>query len=418
MDTPKTGSEATQAGRASQPRKPLWETVLISTPVILTVIATLLAGLSSSEMNLAQYHRSLAAQNQSKAGDQWNFFQAKRLRGTSLEMTVELLRGLSEAGKMEPGLLGSAPDRLLVQLRRAEEETLRLKEAIKFAKNDLGPAAESLALETERLLQITKANIQEVERAKKEVKNTMARNEVSAALVFLNPGQLPKVKDQPLRDPVVGEAVQEIARRKTETETAPLMGKIKEESLQEAIRIAEANAKAFDDAAEPISKVFDQIALLVQNEVAQARSFQGAARDVQSALADVPGKETKASNDLKAAALALARTSAFIKSTADELNNDFQAARHDFTARRYKREAGYNQAAAGLYEIQVRKSSVTSDRHRARSKLFFYGMLTAQAGVIIASLSLAVRQKSVLWSLAGIAGIAAVLFSGYVYWYM
>jgi hypothetical protein len=45
-------------------------------------------------------------------------------------------------------------------------------------------------------------------------------------------------------------------------------------------------------------------------------------------------------------------------------------------------------------------------------------MLAAQAGVTIASLSLAVRQRNVLWALAGLAGIAAVTFSGWVYLYM
>jgi hypothetical protein len=51
------------------------------TPVIMTVVATLLAGLSTKTMTKAQYVRALAAQPQSKSGDQWAFFQAKRLRG-------------------------------------------------------------------------------------------------------------------------------------------------------------------------------------------------------------------------------------------------------------------------------------------------------------------------------------------------
>ena len=58
-----------------------WGKVLMSTPVVMTVVATMLAGLASSEMTRAQYDRALAAQQQSKAGDQWSFFQAKRLRG-------------------------------------------------------------------------------------------------------------------------------------------------------------------------------------------------------------------------------------------------------------------------------------------------------------------------------------------------
>ncbi|HEV3237806.1 MAG TPA: hypothetical protein VGZ25_12505, partial [Gemmataceae bacterium] len=56
-----------------------------------------------------------------------------------------------------------------------------------------------------------------------------------------------------------------------------------------------------------------------------------------------------------------------------------------------------------------------ADRHRQRSKNFFYGMLVAQAAMAISSFALAARQKSVLWGLACLAGLTAVAFSGYVY---
>lgn len=58
-----------------------WGKTLGMTPVVMTIVATLLAGLSTSEMTKAQYERALGAQLQAKAGDQWGFFQAKRLRG-------------------------------------------------------------------------------------------------------------------------------------------------------------------------------------------------------------------------------------------------------------------------------------------------------------------------------------------------
>jgi hypothetical protein len=60
-----------------------------------------------------------------------------------------------------------------------------------------------------------------------------------------------------------------------------------------------------------------------------------------------------------------------------------------------------------LYEIQVRQSSAESDRHRVRSKQFFYGMLCAQAGVTIATLAIAVRRQSLMWGLASAAGLCA-----------
>src|SRR5213082_981319 len=70
--------------------------MLAATPVVMAVVATLLAGLASSEMTRAQYRRSLGAQQQSKAGDQWSFFQAKRLRGAYQQNTAELIQSLTE----------------------------------------------------------------------------------------------------------------------------------------------------------------------------------------------------------------------------------------------------------------------------------------------------------------------------------
>jgi hypothetical protein len=66
--------------------------LLSATPVVMAVVATMLAGLASSEMTRAQYLRSLAAQQQSKAGDQWGYFQAKRLRSAVQRDTLDLLR--------------------------------------------------------------------------------------------------------------------------------------------------------------------------------------------------------------------------------------------------------------------------------------------------------------------------------------
>jgi hypothetical protein len=74
----------------------MWGRVLAATPVVMTVVATALAGLASSEMTRAQYSRSLAAQLQSKAGDQWNFFQAKRLRGALQRTALDILQGTTE----------------------------------------------------------------------------------------------------------------------------------------------------------------------------------------------------------------------------------------------------------------------------------------------------------------------------------
>jgi len=86
----------------------LWGKVLAATPVVMTVVATMLAGLASSEMTRAQYSRSLAAQQQSKAGSQWGYFQAKRLRAGLQRNTLDLLQNTTEIHTLDPVLLGTA----------------------------------------------------------------------------------------------------------------------------------------------------------------------------------------------------------------------------------------------------------------------------------------------------------------------
>lgn len=65
--------------------------ILITNPVVMTVIAMLLASLSNSEMIKAQYDRSLGAQRQSNAGDKWSFFQAKHLCSSLERNSLNLL---------------------------------------------------------------------------------------------------------------------------------------------------------------------------------------------------------------------------------------------------------------------------------------------------------------------------------------
>lgn len=82
-----------------------WGKILGATPVVLTVIATMLAGLASSEMTRAQYDRSLAAQRQSKAGDQWSFFQSKRLRSALQNNTLDVMANTAEVHPLDPAAL-------------------------------------------------------------------------------------------------------------------------------------------------------------------------------------------------------------------------------------------------------------------------------------------------------------------------
>jgi hypothetical protein len=98
-----------------------------------------------------------------------------------------------------------------------------------------------------------------------------------------------------------------------------------------------------------------------------------------------------------------------------DLTRDFTAARLRFTAARYDAEARLNQAIANLLELQVRKGNLSAERHHRRSGRFFFGMLAAQAAVIVSTFSLAAQKRSVLWTLAAAAGVAAIAFAIYVY---
>src|ERR1035441_6931075 len=85
-----------------------WGKILGMTPIVMTVIATMLAGLASSEMTKAQYDRSLAAQLQSKAADQWSYYQAKKLRSAVAHNTLDLLAATSEVQPLEAAALQNA----------------------------------------------------------------------------------------------------------------------------------------------------------------------------------------------------------------------------------------------------------------------------------------------------------------------
>lgn len=398
------------------PPKTPFETVLTSTPVIMTIVATLLAGLSTGEMTRAQYHRSLAAQHQSKSGDQWSLFQAKRIRGTIQDMTVVQLHGMPSA--LSVGALQQSADRLLRDLQRGETEGKRLSEKIAAAKGELGAAAEPLAKASERFLHATQEKVKQAESVKEQLGKVLGDSDASKAFVYLSSDKLPVPADNhngPELDPGIKQALAEIAQRKTDKETEEVIAPIQTDTLVQAIKDAETKAQAYDDATRPVTKVVRQLDKLMAEEAGLARSFDRSTRDVLAAVNDAGNGAGKGVEDVRRSADTIKQTAESLKTGVDEVANDYQSAVISFTARRYEREARDNQASANLYEIQVRKSSWNSDRHIKRSRLFFFGMLAAQAGVTIASLALAVRLKSVLWSIACIAGVIALVIGGYVY---
>lgn len=277
----------------------LWGKILSATPVVMTVVSTMLAGLASSEMTRAQYDRAYAAQLQSKAGDQWNYFQAKKLRGAVQRNSLDLLRISTEVHPLNP---------------EAVEQASGIDKAAFAAADNLLASA---------------------------VKTPEFEPKLKAAFDSL-------VADQP------------------EAELAEILKPVDDNSLAEALKAAKERARSFDADLGAVMPRFDQM---------------------EKKLA--AGDKT--------------------------LSRDFLVSRMEFNSRRYETEARLNQSIANLYELQVRKNNISAERHHKRSQKFFFGMLAAQAAVIIATFALAARKRSLLWSLAAAAGVAAVLFAIYVY---
>jgi hypothetical protein len=301
--------------------------ILAATPVVMAVVATMLAGLASSEMTRAQYDRSLGAQQQSKAGDQWGFFQAKRMRGAFQRNTVELLQAVSEVHPLEPATLRKWAERAQPKL---------------IAVLDSRPGQD--------------------------------------AMDFLQRGEVPSTSAAPAPDPKLKDALDGLEKMKPNSEMAVLLAPIDNPALDDALRAARDRSQAFDEATKPVNRAIDQMDALV----------------------------TGAASISVGAGAAAGRS----------VSRDFTTARLRYMAARYEVEARLNQAIANLYELQVRKSNFSAERHHARSQKFFFGMLGAQLGVIVSTFAMAARNRNLLWSLAAAAGLLAIAFAIYVYMFV
>ena len=279
--------------------------MLLATPVVMTVVATMLAGLASSEMTRAQYDRAYAAQLQSKAGDQWNYFQAKKLRSAIQRNSIDLLQATSE-------------------IRPLEAATV----------TRLGGAVDA------------------------------------ATLGALTSGKLSALPAATETDPAVKAARAAYEQSKPDAELTATLNALPEATLATALKTARDQAEIFDRATKPVSEAIDRL------ETTFAPAFAGSDRAA---------------------------------------GRDFTAARIRFAAARYDAEARLNQAIAGLLELQVRKTNLSAERHHQRSGNFFFGMLAAQAAVIVSTFSLAAQKRNFLWSVAALAGVIAVAFAIYVY---
>jgi hypothetical protein len=384
----------------------------------MAIVATLLAGLSSSEMTKAQYYRSVAGQNQSKVGDQWGFFQAKRIRGTAMEMGIDLLPAYARPGPVYPYMI-LAPAEELVQLLTDAQAKVKL---LKSGDKALASQAETFLKQSDAMqLDDPKDKQPPVKLADylKRLEGDLDKNK--EAFEYLGTGKLPKPDSLPMQDPKfkdsvedpnVQETISAIKKRKPDSEIAPTVRKIKPETVRTAIEAAELQGTAYEKASEPIEDKIAALDRTLSGPLRLAAQYHYLALTAKSALKKAG---TGASDELKSSIKAVADLDSQIQSAADELANLFKSAKHDYTARRYRNESKNNQATVMMYEVQVHRSDATSDSHRNRSAYFFYGMLGAQCGVAIGSIALAGRRKGLLWALATTAGVLAAGLGTYVY---
>lgn len=75
-------------------RRSLLDKLGAGLPIALTALSTIFAGMSTGELSRAMYWRSTAAQDQSKANDQWSLAGFKRDRSLTCETTAETLKAV------------------------------------------------------------------------------------------------------------------------------------------------------------------------------------------------------------------------------------------------------------------------------------------------------------------------------------
>jgi hypothetical protein len=202
------------------------------------------------------------------------------------------------------------------------------------------------------------------------------------ALAFLQRGEVPQPGAAPVVDPNVKAALDAVENLTPDAEMLPLLARVSILTLDTALLAARDRAQEYDTTTKPVNQTIDQLESLLARQAAIAQGKPAS-----------PGSGAS-------------------------LTRDFTAARLRYAGLRYEIEARLNQAIATFYELQVRKSNISAERHHNRSQRFFFGMLAAQLGVIVSTLAMAARQRNLLWSIAAAAGLLAIAFAVYVYLYV
>ncbi len=404
---------------APAPPKRIWDTVLTTTPLILTAMGTVLAGLSSSEMTLAQYFRTLAAQSQSKVADQWGFYQAKRIRGTTMDAVLDLLPLQGRPGKVKYAGLLNALLRLQHRQEAAQHALIDTMLAIKEHRTDLPEdLTRMLGGWSKELEWLGEDRIVKLHTLMDSCRSLASDPDLKRAMTLATENRWDEAAARSTSDAPVEKAVAGLRDNQSDAELMPLLKHITPEEVRSAIEAAETHARNRAASMNGSNRAVDQLGNSIAEQLQRTFAFHEQIEPYEDLVGSSEKLRKAMPADIREAMAKLRQSDAAAISAAEELKNVYAGLEKTFTSRRYKLEADDNQQIAYLYEVQVRLESRRADRHRQRSMQFFYGLLAAQAGVAISSLSLAARQKSVLWALAGVAGLTALVFSLYVYLYV
>lgn len=421
-------SQAANAAQIPEAKKRWFETVVTSTPVLLTVIATFMVGQSSGEMTRAQYYRSVASQNQSKVADQWGFYQAKRIRGQILEGNADLLLAQNRSVFSRASFLDAAQT-LVKELRKAEKamepptidaKTSELKTAVVRELTGMTQEVKNLVAEAEDTLTRCKNTPKNVQAAVDALQATLWKPAANAKVAG-QPQESAEIKEPIDADQVVliTAIIDGIKKRRPESEIAPKVLKLTDEALTQAIEAADRRADEVYQRGKSIEKGLEEFDLLVERQNLLTLGYLQVASRLEPLLEreEMVGanKAPTMREWLAGQHKAMERAGEALRSLNARVQGDYKAVRHAYSARRYEDDARRNQDLAYLYEVKVLLASARSDKHLYRSKMFLLAMLVAQAGVTIATLAIAVKRKSIFWALATLTGLIAIGFGAYVY---
>ncbi len=193
------------------------------------------------------------------------------------------------------------------------------------------------------------------------------------AVACLVSGTIPSIPPGRGYGVTIRRALEGIAAGNADRELFPLLASISADQLEDAIQIARTNSIAIDQQMSDLGRDLDRLEGFIQERVTASPS------------------------------------------TDPTLKRDFAAARMHLDALRYDAQAQMSRPVADLLELQVRVGNREAERHRVRSGHFFVAMLVAQVAVVIATFSLAVQRRNVIWAVAASLGLTAIGFGVYVF---